>query len=78
VLIGRRSCSHLVWDESQFAEPLITATAESKLGEREQLSAHLHITQPTWRGREGGMEDKERQREIEGELKWRIQKKIKK
>lgn len=50
--IGRRS-SHLLWDESQFAELLITSTAESKPGEGEQLSAHLHITRPARRGREG-------------------------
>lgn len=52
VPIGRRS-SHLLWDESQFAELLITSTAESKPGEGEQLSAHLHITRPAPRGREG-------------------------
>lgn len=62
---------HLVWDESQFAEPLITSTAESKLTEREQLSAHLHITQPTLRRREERDEryreekGRERQREVE-------------
>lgn len=47
------------------------STAESKLGKREQLSGHLHITQPTRRGRAGGMKDRERvvrKREMEGEF----------
>lgn len=63
---------HLVWDESQFAEPLITSTAESKLTEREQLSAHLHITQPTLRRSEERMKDTEK-RKVERDrerLKW--------
>lgn len=65
VLIGWQRCSHLVCDESQFAELLITPTAEAKLGDREQLSAHLHITQPTRRRRERSTKDKQRKRNKE-------------
>lgn len=43
LLIGWASCSHLVWDESQFTEPLIALTADQN-SENESSCLHIYIS----------------------------------